>query len=101
MPESNEFQLKCPGCGNDGRTRDRDKQIAFVVWVAVYTHVLAQDKSTVYIDHAKQGRGFGHDETKAEKLHCGKCDRMWAIPEGLVLDDLEMFTGKTYGDLEE
>ena len=99
MSEPNEFQLKCPSCENDGRSRDRDEQIAFVEWMAVYTNVVAQDGKTAYIDHANQSDC--HDETKGGKLYCGKCGHTWRVPEEIALEDLEIFTGKTYRDLEE
>ncbi len=101
MTQKSEVELKCPKCGNDGKTGDRNKMIQYFEWIPNYQNVEAVEDGVVYLDHP-------YDFAEAAKdpgFYCNACDTEWPKPNGVVsLGNIEEFVsrgGKKFSSLDD
>lgn len=97
MPK--EFELKCPNCGNDGRSSDSEKQIQHLEWIPVFRTVEGVVGKTVFLDF--DNYQDIPEEAKDPHFFCLMCKHEWPAVDGLTMNSAQDYDGVPFSQTEE
>ena len=96
---SKKFELKCPNCGNDGKTSDANRQIQHLEWMPVFRTVEGVEERTVFVDYDNyQDMPEG---AKDPHFFCQDCQHEWPCPDGLTMSGADDLDGPRFSEMDE